>query len=229
MYLAAHLIEAGCSVIKQRNFGPDIGIVHNGQRIWFEATAPGPGDNNNPDRVNPPVDGEVRTVPIDKIVLRLTGAIREKCGEQYSRWLKAGLVSSNDCYVVAVNTREIDHGGGMVPPAILRAALPIGSPYAVIEQGTGRCIQSGHQECFAVTKAKGGTGDTGLFLHDDYRMLGGLLVSSIDVANSPSDCGPFELASNPFSAARLPSDFRLQGRHYEIERVDENTGFVRWH
>jgi hypothetical protein len=98
MYLTTSLILAGFEVTCPKP-GPDVGIIHKGQRIWFEATSPTRGTDGSPDQIPEehvagPHDPVVfQDVPNEKIILRYLNSISVKYNEQYANWLKKGIVS----------------------------------------------------------------------------------------------------------------------------------------
>jgi hypothetical protein len=99
MYLTCSLIFAG-HVVTCPKPGPDVGIMYKGRRIWFEAMSPTPGKPGSPEYVGGPVKGPV---PEEKIILRYLNSISTKHNEQYANWLKKGIVSEKDAFVIAIN------------------------------------------------------------------------------------------------------------------------------
>jgi hypothetical protein len=106
MYLTVCLLELGYAISCPKP-GPDIGMNINGQRVWFEATSPNRGASNSPDRVPDLIFGEAQDVPNEKMVLRYLNSISYKCLCQFSSWLKNGIVSSSDAFVIALNPRNL--------------------------------------------------------------------------------------------------------------------------
>jgi len=107
MYLAVTLIEQGFDLHRQGDEGPEFYAVVGNSRIWFEAIAPFPGIG--PDQVPQPISDEFSEVPIEKILLRFTNAFDEK-RKRYAAALEKGIVSAEDFYVLAINSR----GTGML-------------------------------------------------------------------------------------------------------------------
>jgi hypothetical protein len=235
MYLTASLILAGYSVTCPKP-GPDVGIIHKGQRIWFEATAPTRGAEGAPDQVpemkvaalgEPPV---VYDVPNEKITLRYLNSISVKYKEQYANWLKIGVVSDKDCFVTAINPRQIrfDYADTR-PPRILQAGYTVGPPYLVIDRETGKASGSGYHFRDHLVKApkkdakegeEPATVPTGVFQQEEYNGLSALLCSRVDAANRPAEMGDdFQLAPNPHAKAPLPDGFRLRGIYYDAKVV----------
>ena len=130
MYLTTSLILAGYDVTCPKP-GPDVGIMYKGQRIWFEATCPTRGADGAPDQIPemkvaaPGRDPIVYDVPNEKIILRYLNSISGKYKDQYANWLKKGIVSDKDAFVITVNPREIPFEyADTSPPRICRPDTP---------------------------------------------------------------------------------------------------------
>lgn len=224
MYLTTSLIDQGYKVTCPKP-GPDVGVLFNGARIWFEATLPTRGADASPDQVPELQDDAVQTVPNEKMVLRYLNSISEKYNHQYKSWTSKGVISPNDSFIIAVNPRQLGHEYGPgSPPRILQAAFTIGNPYAVLDQKTGRLIKTGYRFREKIEKSSGTSVQTGVFMQNEYSGLSGLLCSRIDVANQPDKMGAdFELAPNPKAKAPLWSEFRLRGTYYKIDKPRRDT------
>ena len=156
MYLTVTLLRLGYEVSCPKS-GPDVGILFEGQRIWFEAVAPKPGADTSVDRVQDMVMGSTMNwVPNEQIVLRYLSVIREKINGQYSRWIAGGLVSPRNAFIVAINPKSISHEiMDTIPPRILQAAFPIGAPSVTIDGRTGVKLGEGYQYRVSIEKASG--------------------------------------------------------------------------
>jgi hypothetical protein len=228
MYLTTSLILAGFSVTCPKP-GPDVGIIYNGRRIWFEAVSPTPGDPTSPDYVPQPTTGEVSDTPNEKIVLRYLNSISDKYERQYSNWLAKGIVSDKDAFVIAMNPRQIWHDHfDTTPPRILQAGYTVGSPYMVIDKNTGNAVRSGHHFRGTIAKEKRDGQEkateipTGVFQDKKHLALSALLCSRVDAANRPGEMGDdFQLAPNPHATVPLPEGFRLRGTYYESKIVKD--------
>lgn len=228
MYLTVALIELGYEVHCPKP-GPDVGIIVSDLRIWFEATSPRPGAEDHPDRV-PPMQfariGEkaiAQTVPNEQMVLRYLNCISDKCKNQYPRWLERGVVAKKDAFLVAINPKLLGHEyGDTLPPRILQAGYRIGPPYAVIDAKTGKQVDAGYHFRDAIKKAGGENVATGVFMHEEYTMLSGLLCSRVDAANQPNEmAGDFQLAPNPNGRIQLPKSFRLSGTYFRPQSTKD--------
>ncbi|MGB8600179.1 MAG: hypothetical protein WCE88_11915, partial [Burkholderiales bacterium] len=125
MYLAVVLMERGHQLQRGGDEGPEFFSMIGSKRVWFEAIAPNGGTGS--DKVpNDNVYSEVYSVPTEKILLRFTNALSEK-REKYKTALDKRIISSEDFYILAVNSRGIPNGwDGNRLPYYLQAFLPIG-------------------------------------------------------------------------------------------------------
>jgi len=225
MHLTVYLIKSGYDVECPKP-GPDVGIIFNGRRIWFEATSPTQGHPDSPDRVPDFKFGVAQDVPEEKIILRYVNSITSKYTDQYLRWLENGIVSPQDAFVVALNPHKLQHDyADSLPPRILQAAFAVGSPYVVIDSRTHKQIKSGYQFRDHISKMSGTAVSTAVFLQEDYLGLSALLCSRIDVANQPKRMGAdFQLVPNPNARVQLPQEFRTMGTYFRVER--DGDGFT---
>jgi hypothetical protein len=237
MYLTTSLILTGYEVTCPKP-GPDVGIMYRGQRIWFEATSPTRGADGAPDQVpemkvaalgEAPV---VDDVPNDKILLRYLNSISGKYKDQYPNWLKKGIVSDKEAFVIAVNPREIPFEyADTSPPRILQAGYTVGAPYVVVDRKTLEATGSGYHFRDNIAKepkkdVKEGEAPakvaTGVFQQKEYEGLSALLCSRADAANRSGEMGDdFQLAPNPHARVPLPTGFQLRGVYYDVKAVKD--------
>jgi hypothetical protein len=229
MYLTMSFIFAGYAVTSPKPEGPDVGIIHRGQRIWFEATSPTCGVPGKPDSIGEAVEGEV---PEEKIILRYLNSISTKY-EQYLNWLKKGIVSDKDAFVIAINPWAIpfDHTDAD-PPRILQAGYTVGAPYVEVDPKVMKPVGSGYYFRDFIEKAPkpAGAGEkakegakvpTGVFQLKEYAGLSALLCSRVEVINHRGEMGEdFQLAPTPHAAMPLPESFRLRGVYYDVKGVE---------
>jgi hypothetical protein len=124
MYLAVTLLKRGFELQRYGGEGPDFYADIRNHRVWFEATAPGPGTGEN--LVQEPTSTVIATdIPTEKILLRFTSALSEK-QKQYSAALEKGITSQNDSYVLAINSSKIPYAAlGNTMPYFIQAFLPV--------------------------------------------------------------------------------------------------------
>jgi hypothetical protein len=225
MYLTTSLILAGYTVTCPKPEGPDVGITYKGQRIWFEATSPTGGKPGTPDFVGGPAAGQV---PDEKIMLRYLNSISTKYNVQYASWLKKGIVSADDAFVIAINPRSIPYDTrDSDPPRILQAAYTVGAPNVTFNRTTMQAVGRGYEFRDKIMKTprekeKEGTNvATGVFQSKDYSGLSALLCSRVDAANRPGEMGDdFQIAPNPHAKVPWPEGLRLRGVHYDAKVVE---------
>jgi hypothetical protein len=205
MYLAVTLLERDFDLKRHGNEGPEFYAVVENKRLWFEAVAPEPG--GGPDQV-PPLqhDGQFHKIPVDRILLRFTNALDNK-RKRYFSALRKGIISEDDQYVLAINSRGIRQHAlyeGDIP-LFLKAFLPIGPLMVPFNVTTREWEQASYQHRPTIAKLNGESISTSAFLAEDARFCSGILHSSVDCANHPDQFGAdFAILHNP--NARSPVD-----------------------
>lgn len=230
MHLTTSLILNGHEVMCPKP-GPDVGIMYQRQRIWFEAVSPGPGDPGNPDFIATPKLGEVSDVPNEKIVLRYLNSISEKYERQYANWLDKGYVSKSDAFVIALNPRRIPFEyADTTPPRLLQAAYTLGPQYLTLDKGTGQVVGSGFHFRDNIKKTPKPTPlsaaaveiPTGIFQDGKHNGLSALVCSRVDAVNHRGELdGDYQLVPNPNADVPLPPNFRFRGTYYAVERAGD--------
>lgn len=196
MYLAVALLKHGFNLQRHGDEGPEFYAFVGNSRIWFEAIAPGPGDG--PDQVPQLVSGEITEVPTEKILLRFTNALAEKRG-RYAIALKKGIVSAEDRYVLAINSRGIRHAPySNFMPYFVQAFLPFGPLAVSIDVKTFEVKDSFYQYRPAVSKISGSNVSTRAFLDKEASFCSAVIHSGVDCANHPDQPGgDFSVLHNP--------------------------------
>jgi hypothetical protein len=203
LYLAVTLLEQGFELRRQGDVGPEFYALVGNRRVWFEAIAPGPGDG--PDHVPQPVLHKAFHVPDEKILLRFTNALSEKRG-QYTTALTKGIISAEDRYVLAINSRGIPHATlGTTLPYFIQAFLPFGPFTFTVDMNTLEKKDSYFSYRPEVSKRSGSTVSTRPFLDDEASFCSAVLHSGVDCANHPGQLGrDFSILHNP--RAQCPLD-----------------------
>jgi hypothetical protein len=198
MYLAVTLFDRGVDLHRHGDEGPEFYASVGGRRIWFEAIAPGPGDG--PDRVPQLVFGApiATDVPTEQILLRFTHALAEK-KRLYDTALVKGIISPDDSYVLAINSRGIRHAPeSNTLPFFIQAFLPFGPLTVLIDTKTGKLTESFYAYRPNVSKISGSSVSTRTFLDDEASFCSAVLHSSVDCANHPAQLGgDFSVLHNP--------------------------------
>lgn len=210
MYLACTLMDKGYEITSD-NTGPDIRVEHKGNIIWIEATAPTSGNQSTSDKVpelvitDPPT---AQQVPEEQIILRYRAAIREKYNNKYFKYLEGGIISEEDCYIIAINGYLIPFSTtDFNPPRIVRSVLPIGYPQVTVDTISKRITGESYQYRSDISKASGFSVKTDIFLDPYYKHINAVLFSNVDVFNLTKRMGEnFITVHNPL-AHSLPDDF----------------------
>jgi type I restriction enzyme S subunit len=221
MYLACTLMHYRIVLNKKdSNEGPDIKVNYTGTRIWIEAIAPKGGEPDKPDSVIEPeiTPGEVvaREVPDKQIILRYRNAIYKKYDNKYQSYVSNGLISYDDCYVIAINGCQIPWcKSELTLPRIVRSVFPLGWPIVTLDTVSKTVIQSGYQYRPSINKTSGNPVSTDIFLNPQYEHISAILFSNIDVCNPVQGMGlDFIWVHNPLALKPLPEDFISSGREY---------------
>jgi hypothetical protein len=187
MYLAVTLLERGFKVQKHGGEGPEYYADSKKGRIWFEAIAPGPGIG--PDQVPQLVPGVASRVPTEEILLRFTHALAEK-RQRYAAAQRKQIISRDDSYVLAINSRGIRHAPyENTMPYYVQAFLPIGPLVFSIDKRSGELVDSHYQRRPHLLKKSGATVSTMSFLDDSATFCSAALHSGVDCANHPERLG----------------------------------------
>ena len=218
MYLAVTFMERDLHPSPQSGGGPEFSCRHNGQKIWLEAVAPGPGVGE--DMVDEPELGVVNDVPTENILLRFTNALAEK-RKRYLAAHEKGVIGAQDCYVLAVNSRNIPHAPyGNTLPYFIQAVLPIGDPTIVFNRVTAEVVDSYYEPREAIVKAKGGVVSTKAFLDPQYSFVSAVLHSGVDCVHKhkPEVLGDdFEVLHNPTAQRPLKRSMFIWCKQYVYE------------
>lgn len=202
MYLAVTLLERGFNVKKHGDEGPEYYADTTTGRIWFEAIAPGPG--TGADQVPQLVSGTMSRVPTEEILLRFTHALAEK-RKKYTAARHNGIISANDSYVLAINSRGIRHAPyGNTMPYYVQALLGIGTLAYSVNKESGDLVNSFYQHRPHLLKKSGEKVSTMSFLDDSATFCSAVLHSGVDCANHPEELGgDFSILFNPRAAISM--------------------------
>ncbi|MEK6755211.1 MAG: hypothetical protein AABZ02_03565 [Bacteroidota bacterium] len=187
MYVAATFTERGLKLCRIGGEGPEFYFELSQRRIWVEAVAPGPGTGL--DQVPEPQYGVATKTPTEKILLRFTHALVEK-RKKYLEALEKAIVTCDDGYLLAINSRGIHHGpSGNTMPYFVQAFLPFGPLAWALDPKTGSIVDSFHQYRDMVPKQTGTEISTKAFLDPEFRFVSAVLHSSVDCVNYPQELG----------------------------------------
>jgi hypothetical protein len=182
--------------------GPDVEIKVGGKtKAWVEAVIATKGNPSLPDSV-PDMQcgaGVSQQTPEDKIILRLTAALKSKL-DVHKKYLKSNFLSEEQPYIVAINSAPIGWMGDSEHRRILKALFPIGEEYVTFDKSTNVLSNSKFNYRDVINKTNGAEVPVDNFLNSDYELISGVIYSSKDCCNIPSKCGS-ELVyiHNPFA------------------------------
>lgn len=226
MYLTCTLIHKSFDVVPKqtRAKGPDIKINHASTAIWIEAVTPTSGSPTKPDSVPDLKYGVAQQVPDDQITLRYCSAIHDKYSDKYFKYVKDGIITLEDCYIVALNGCKIPwRGGDFEPPRIVRCVLPFGWQVVTTNTSSHKVVNRGNQYRAYLKKTSGNTVDTDIFIKSEYSHISAIIFSNIDFANlTPAMGEDFIIIHNPLTSTKLPDNFPKVGREYKAE-LSEDT------
>lgn len=208
MYVACTLLKQGFKIERVGKEGPEFYFIYEGQRIWVEAIAPGPG--NGPDYVPETESGKAYRVPTDKVLLRFTHALLEK-HRKYKIDLDKGIIKPEDQIIFAINSRGIPHAPyGSDLPYIIKAYLPFGDLTYAFDRDTKELKDQYHQLRENIRKENGAHVSTNCFLDPEYSAFSAVIHSSVDCINRPPKLGgDFTVLHNPSALYKLPEDIFL--------------------
>ena len=216
MYLAVSLAEKGLNLFRVGGEGPEFYFEHGGKRVWVEAITPGPGTGS--DHVPELQLGVVNAVPTEKILLRFTHALVTK-QEKYLKALAKGIVSENDAYLLAINSREIRHTLlESTMPSFIKAFLPIGSLAVAIDPNTRDVVESSYQYRGHIEKLSGENVSTRAFLDSEFAFCSAVLHSSADCLNRPTEFGgDFCVLHNPVATYQIDQIVFSGSRQFSVQ------------
>lgn len=222
MMLARHLDALGYELASP-DHGPDFRFEHRGLTVWVEAICPEPTGLPT-DWMADPVPNSMRVIemPHDKILLKWTGAFKEKW-EKLQGYVRDKIVADNDAYVIAINGCQLGkpalHHGVSRYPYALEAVYPVG-PWAYrINPETSRIEQPHITERFNISTKNGSPVYTTPFVNPAY--VGVSAVMACTLSRSNDAVLPVDVIHNHFARVRVP--VRILGETGE-EFIPEPVG-----
>ena len=159
--------------------GPDNCMLHNGKRIWIEATVAHQGTDPSTRVPEMQFSGPAQTVPNRQIKLRYTQRLAEKqakCAE----YAEAGIVAAADPVVIALHAGNLPFANHEKElPRIVECVFAIGPQYITLEPGTGELVDAGYQTQWNLSKDNGADVPHNLFLKEEYRGISAILFSTL--------------------------------------------------
>lgn len=208
--------------------GPEFFIEISGKKFWVEAIAPGPG--NGADAVPPPptpvVPGELNEddqtyhPPYEKIKLRLTSALATKV-EKYEKDKLKGRISDSDGFILAINGYKAVNGwqaAADILPSIIKAVLPIGSQYVLLDGMIRDIVGSGFAYCPEIFKNNEASVSTCWLQNERLKGISLIIYSEYGILGLPQRLGSeLHFIHNPLAIHPILEDVFEFGGHYWVE------------
>lgn len=224
MYFGNVLLEKGLS-IRSKNEGPDFVI----DRIaYIECVAPTKGDPAKPDSVpemfvaTKPEEFRVESVPVDKMILRITQAIKDKALDQYTKWKSKNWFDSKMPFIIAINTGDLSHVDNPNMPNVLKALF--GFEFKQINIKTGA---SGYSHRNEVLKTNISV-PVNYFVSQDFDFVSGVLFSDTLVLGHPDNIGEdCFFVNNPYAINPVDESFIKYFKNWLAFKDDNGIGLKK--
>lgn len=184
MYVANVLLEKGLN-IESSNEGPDFVI---NKQLYVECIAPTKGKPGKSNSVPPmyvaakPSEIMVQDVPVDKMILRITQALKNKALDQYEKWKSKAWFDANKPFIVAINIGDWEYPQDYLGiPLVVKALFAL--QYMQISQNGDQGF-SWRNEI-----AKGAGVPVNYFANDSFSFVSGVIFSDKTVLNHPEVIG----------------------------------------
>lgn len=203
MYVGNVLLERQLQLtIQSQNEGPDFVID---DIAYVECVAPETGDPNKPDSV-PEMhvaltleEVRVQEVPVDKMILRITSAIRDKVTQYDEVWKNKDWFSEKMPYVIAVNYADLSYIDTNDMPIMLRALFGVEHGQLIVDRETKQSEYT-YKLRESINKSNKSPVMVNIFTNQDLSRVSGILYSSQFVLKSSKELGgDCVFVNNPFA------------------------------
>lgn len=191
MCLAYRLLVSGYQLVQRAEIapggaGPDICVLHDGKRYWFEAIAPMQGEEGG---IVPSYDGArvVRDAPQRQTQLRITGALYNKA-RKLTQYQNDGIIAPGEPASVAIGAAHFGiYAGGDDLPWAVSSVYPIGDAYLRVHPETLEVHEHGYQYSENVIRDDNPSVPRNAFLSDQFTNVAGIVWcrSSIGAMRRP--------------------------------------------
>lgn len=209
LYLGSTLLNRGYTLGGHSNVGPDLEIRYKDKSIWIEAIAVEKGEGQ--DKVPNVQYGKLMDVPEKEMLLRLTAGLRDK-HQKHLRYLKDGIVSQDDPFVIAIDRSPLEHPDAQIP-LILKCLFAIGHQVLFLkrEQHQPRTEGSTWSAREKVSKISGSEVGMLMFRDASFEGISAVIYCAQNILNSSRDSNRmgdnFVIVHNPFAKNPLPDNF----------------------
>lgn len=215
--------------------GPDFLVMAGTRRVWIEVVCPEPIDVSS-DWLSSEWDKAV-SFPHKEILLRWTCAIKAKAealigGSDGQRigYLKSGLVSPEDAYVIAVNGCQLRSGlfpslfGISQFPFAAEAVFSIGPYQLTIDRESREVVGRGHQHQPFVLNKNRAEVPTFTFLDPRFDPVSAIWALDVNGGFAIGNSEPSAVVHNPNAINPVPVGFLSTDHEYVA--VAEGVDFV---
>lgn len=227
MYIGNVLLKNGL-VIQSQNEGPDFVID---SIAYIECVAPTKGDpikNDSVPEMFVATKSEeicVQEVPVDKIILRITQAIKDKALVQYESWKSKKWFDSRKPFIIAINTGDLGYGEDPSMPNVLKALF--GFQFMQINMKTGAKNFSHRNE---ISKTNSETVSVNYFIDEHFSFVSGILFSDKSVLNHPENIGEdCVFVNNPFANNPVNESFAKLFKNWIASKENDKISLKKNH
>jgi hypothetical protein len=162
-------------------------------------------------------------VPVDKMILRITGSIKDKASDQYKNWKSKEWFDSKIPFVIAVNTGDLSHIEDPSMPNVLKALF--GPQFLQINIKTGATNFS-HRD--KVEKSNKEPVPVNYFINKDFSFVSGVLFSDKLVLNHPEKIGEDCIfVNNPFADNPVNESFANLFKNWTASKGDDKISLKK--
>lgn len=222
--------------------GPDFLITDGEKRIWIEVICPEPRGVPSDWTT---LSEDVTDFPHESILLRWTGAIKEKAEKLIgsprnpnSGYLHSGLVAPDDAYVIAVNGVQLRNGpfsshlGISQFPFALEAVFPVGPYQLTIDRNTHHVTERGHQHRPHIINRNGANVPAYAFLDQRFNPISAIWAIDLNGGSVVGNSEPMTVVHNPNAINPIPTGLLpaidefvatpINSNEFEINKITPN-------
>jgi hypothetical protein len=224
MYVGNIFLEKNL-IIQSENEGPDFMIKN---IAYVECVAPTKGDHIKPNSVSEisfatmPKKIRLQNVPFNKMVLRITQAIRNKA-LNYQCWKNKKWFNLKMPFIIAINTGDLSHIEDPSVPNVLKALF--GLRFLQININTG-VINFLYRD--KVYKLNNKPVPVNYFTNEDFSFVSGVLFSDKLVLNHPENIGEDCIfVNNPFTNNPVDESFVKLFKNWTVNKENNKISLKR--
>lgn len=209
MYVGCSLLSRGIN-FKSNDNGPDFLLENHSTKIWIECVVCNEG--NGDDKVPPLVYGTFGTVPENEMCIRIANAIQKKHKDYKEKFLNK-IVSSEDVYIIAVNSGALPFPDGAIP-LILRCLFAVGHMTISFPRDGSESKHYWSQIRF-LKKKNGSEVPMDFFLNEEHKGISGAFYCGNNILNHADSIGSDIFGiNNPIANQPFPDSLKTAFKGY---------------